>query len=214
MMSDTLQVGFEKQRRNLVIIASAVFFIELTDIKFEKINILGNSAKIDNPEYVVFTMWILLVYWLIRFLNYFHDLPDIGYKNSFLSKRDSAVVRFLTWSFPRRKEVKEWLQNNPNEGRMKLFYDRHNIHISRLLKIELNIDFLTSDNADGGGQIQDQQFQYSGWSLFLANLYAFIRTTFFGRYFAEYVFPLVLVVLAISAKVGVFDSSILHTFSP
>lgn len=213
-MSEAIRSGFERQRRNLILLGAAISFVELTGVKFEKINILGNEAVINQPDAIVMTMWLLLLYWLVRFLNYFHDLGDTGYKDDLLKVRNSLVVTFTRQLFPRSSEIKKWLKNLSDKEEMFIYYNRHHIHKSDFLNMKFHVGFLLASNPDKGGHVYGYEFSISGWKLFLATIYSFLKVSFLGRYFGEYIFPLVIVIFAVVVKTGVVNEHIIRALHP
>src|SRR5262245_23388332 len=79
MTPDDIRRSFVAERRNLLITSFALFFYQQAGLQIEKINILGNEAKISDPWWIAFALWVLWGYFLVRFYQYLRSIPDKGF---------------------------------------------------------------------------------------------------------------------------------------
>lgn len=92
---DWVQIGFIRQRRNLIVISLALLFYKASELSISKLNVFGTELVIRHPGIVTGTLWIAYVYWLWRYYVYFHDLGDKGFD---VELRDRLSVLVDRWS--------------------------------------------------------------------------------------------------------------------
>jgi len=63
-------IGFVRQRRNLMIISLLLLFSEIAELRVSKLSAFGNELLIGAPQAVNAALWDAGVYWLIRFYQY------------------------------------------------------------------------------------------------------------------------------------------------
>ena len=81
--SEAIRDGFVRQRRNLIGTSLALFLYEKLGIVIDSINILGNTARITDPSSVTALLWIAWGYFLLRYYQYFRDMPDKGLSGAY-----------------------------------------------------------------------------------------------------------------------------------
>lgn len=75
MSEHSLRVGFERQRRNLVVISSLAILSIWADMKPpESISLLGTDIEMNNPSALIWGFWVVFCWWLWRYYSYYHDL--------------------------------------------------------------------------------------------------------------------------------------------
>ena len=94
-MSRDLHESFMRQRRNLISMEIIVSLYYLADLRFTKFNILGNEVIVGKPEYITKVMWILLIYWFIRFAQYFVAINDNSYRQVFNEAYDKRIGKLF-----------------------------------------------------------------------------------------------------------------------
>ena len=68
-----------RQRRNLLVTSLALTAIELAGATLKKdVSVLGASLEFTNPERIVWGLWILWAYFLVRYWQYLNEEPDLG----------------------------------------------------------------------------------------------------------------------------------------
>lgn len=86
---------FIRQRRNLILCACLVLFINLTGAQLKQINFLGNSVEIRNPASMPWLLGIVLSYFFIRYLQLAHEIKDKGFKSRFLEKAKAYLSKYV-----------------------------------------------------------------------------------------------------------------------
>lgn len=94
--SGAVRDGFVRQRRNLVGTSVAFFLYEKLGIVIDSINILGNTARITDPSSVTGLLWIAWSYFLLRYYQYFRDVPDKGFIGAYHG-RVHFLARRVAW---------------------------------------------------------------------------------------------------------------------
>jgi hypothetical protein len=82
---------FLKKRRYFLLSSLVVLFVELSQVRVEKINIFGNELIIDNPNMVIYWIWGMFFYFGIMYFYYF----KIVEKSSEFNYRDSEYRKIL-----------------------------------------------------------------------------------------------------------------------
>ena len=82
---DRLWNGFERQRRNLVLISIVLLLVHYAGLKFTTLNILGNKAELPDQKVIHWVLWVGWFYWGVRYYQYYRDLGDKGYGATFRS---------------------------------------------------------------------------------------------------------------------------------
>ncbi|ALC16381.1 hypothetical protein DSOUD_1603 [Desulfuromonas soudanensis] len=62
---------FLKKRRYFLLSSLVVLFVELSQVRIEKVNIFGNELIIDNPNMITFWLWGMFFYFGIMYFYYF-----------------------------------------------------------------------------------------------------------------------------------------------
>jgi len=67
--------GLLRQRRNLMVVSIALFFIFVGGISIDhEITILGAKLRIANPLVLYVTLWIMYIYFFLRYIQYYFDI--------------------------------------------------------------------------------------------------------------------------------------------
>jgi hypothetical protein len=92
--------GLRRQRRLLVGVSIALTLFLVAGVSFDEVVVLGNSFNVKRPDLIPFAIWILWGYALIRYWQYFNDMPPLGFKEShygylkgLLTYQARAVIR-------------------------------------------------------------------------------------------------------------------------
>lgn len=81
--------NFHKQRRNLILLSFTVIFFNLTGAEISNINLLGNEIYLPNNEILPAILFLVLLYFLIRYGQYVHGIKD----KTIVSTLDDALER-------------------------------------------------------------------------------------------------------------------------
>ena len=111
-----------RQRRNLLVTSLTLTAIDLAGATLKKdVSVLGASLEFTNPERVVWGLWILWSYFLVRYWQYLNVEPDLGIHEGmrrWISQRiswdefDVEYRHWLHWKYwilwSVKKQRKEW----------------------------------------------------------------------------------------------------------
>ena len=93
-----------RQRRNLLVTSLALTAIDLAGATLKKdVSVLGASLEFTNPERVVWGLWILWAYFLVRYWQYLNEEPDLGIYE--------GMGRWILQRFPQDEfnEYRQWI---------------------------------------------------------------------------------------------------------
>ncbi len=82
---------FLKQRRNLIVVSLVIIFYEVADIEITQINILGNTALINNPEIVLYCIVAFFIYFNWRYFPALHDVHGFAQFVGKLKERTDRI---------------------------------------------------------------------------------------------------------------------------
>jgi hypothetical protein len=92
-----MEEAFIRQRRNLLVTSTIVFLINFAGIEIGKqITLFGTKFTINNPIVIYISIWIILFYFLIRYIQYYNELDsdDKDYELSYYSWNSYDPVYF------------------------------------------------------------------------------------------------------------------------
>jgi len=201
-MSSDIAEGFVRQRRNLIVMSVVVFFAQYVGLDFKTISFLGNTADITDTGSVMSFLWILLVYWLARYIGYFYDLGDKDIKAALYRRRTMLIGRaFLNKSVPR-------LARNELEGKYPLLASkkvRHKVTVSgatptlwSLFSLEVDKRYLIKSLDSGAENRFSITTEIPFIKVVILNIWTLLGIIFLTRLFTEYLLPFVLFLLPVS----------------
>lgn len=66
-MDDSDDIGFLRQRRNVILMSLTLLFFEIAGLKITELSLLGNKVMISNPWVIDFSLVVLYSYFLVRY---------------------------------------------------------------------------------------------------------------------------------------------------
>lgn len=76
---DPMSADLLRQRRNLLVTSLVLTAINLAGATLKKdVSVLGASLEFANPERIVWGVWVLWFYFLVRYWQYLNEEPDLG----------------------------------------------------------------------------------------------------------------------------------------
>lgn len=84
-----------RQRRNLMIVSMTIIFLRFGGVTVEKVGAMGIELKISNPAALYVGLWVLFLYFLLRYYQYFMQETNHSFKTEFLSKMDALCFSGL-----------------------------------------------------------------------------------------------------------------------
>ncbi|GEM_PF-2952761 len=193
--------GFIRQRRALIVISLMMVLYEKLGIEIETINILGNTALINNPLNVTNLAWIGWGYFLVRYYQYFRDLGDKGFTGAYnakLNKLTEPCVRkkFGTLLFQNRE--KEF----PGEKRpFKIEFREvsllRNLWNNRVYKIDVAVFFTEPGATTTSQNLKNREVSLLWSELLVPHIRSGWHVLANTRLISEYILPFGIALLAL-----------------
>lgn len=190
--------GFIRQRRNLIVTSLILIVAQYANVEIEQLNFFGNVAKLSRTIPLTLLVWIVFVYFLLRYIQYFHDLDDkslsntIGFRfhqtlNGALVRRYAAAYEEAASKFA-EAPIAEKVPPQVSVHRMSTFGCAGTV--SYYVKIKSDL-----------GEIITKQIGHESFHLLFKDVVAlrvgtFIESVVLYRFFTEYYLPLVLAAIA------------------
>ena len=84
--------AFFKQRRNLIASSLLVMFLNIAGGELKTLNLLGNKIEFTNSRVIPIALGVMLTYFVVRYLQYAHDVEDKGFKKRFYSRVEGYLA--------------------------------------------------------------------------------------------------------------------------
>lgn len=107
---EPMSVDLLRQRRNLLVTSLILIAVNLAGAKLKReISALGAGIEFENPERLLWGVWVLWAYFLARYWQYLSEEPDKGIQNGMADwiKKKYKSRLTTTESVP----VVEWKSN-------------------------------------------------------------------------------------------------------
>lgn len=85
-----VHAGFVRQRRSVVAVSLALVFVHTAGLSFTKLNLFGNEVGLADPRAASIALWLAWLYFLLRYYQYFRDVPEKG-RGAYLSRLHDLV---------------------------------------------------------------------------------------------------------------------------
>jgi len=169
--------SFVRQRRDLFAVTSIILLARLSHAHFEEVSFQGIGLKLDRPEVLFFGLWVLWGYWLLRYLQAYHEYTTDPVALAFKSAHHKelqrqamragklAMVPLLKGQILQRIAIE-------GEGR-----DAEGLWVDSLAYV------------DGQGPAGKNRYRPGFGDRLLANLVAGFRVTFMQMTVTDYWFP-------------------------
>jgi len=120
-----IQRTFRAERRNLLLVSVVLFLVEYSDLQFEKINVLGNEAKLGDPRVLHFLLWVFWLYFLWRYYQHFRELREAVDAPAIRNVYQQKLMDILTPTVHQRyKQLFEPSSTYLNRGSPKFSFTR------------------------------------------------------------------------------------------
>lgn len=185
---------FQRQRRNVILMASVVIFVNITEANLTTVNVLGNTLNIGNPAAMPKIFGIVLGYFLWRYSQYAHEIENKGFKDRFYKRAEYYLGPYLA----KREFLKKGSTLIQHFSRLKdiKVTDVVMFH-SAMPPNTAAVSFEDKDDMKVKGTV-DSELPVSNIELILpfirAGIYVVMRT----RLATDYFFPAMFAVLAFS----------------
>lgn len=93
MLDNTADVrqGFIRQRRNLIAVSLALVFYQTAGLVITRLSFLGNEADVSEPSLASAVLWVAWLYFLLRYFQYFMDVPNRGERDAYYDRLQVLV---------------------------------------------------------------------------------------------------------------------------
>ena len=191
--------GFLRQRRNLMVMNLVLILYYTADLEFTRFNLLGNEITIGNPLAAPVILWIILIYWFIRYFQYFLELDDRSYRKKFSDTYDFYISRHYTKKI--NSDPVELERLGKFEGRqrvVKAFGINSYNSESMWAKFEYTyfITHMRSGDVEALNKRVSKMVEIEGMEIMPIYLWSMFSGIFLTTYFSEYILPIILFLVA------------------
>ena len=194
---ETAEEEFFKKRRNLIVSALLVAFLNVAGAERKTFNLLGNEVAFSNPSVIPTTLGIMLTYFVIRYFQYAHDVKDKGIKERFLVKARMHIAPYL-----KKREF-----HRSDSDLAKDFESLDEFEVNDISIFERSIPPSTAHISfihKTGGAILEHRVSVSNWELIIPFLISATYVTFRTRVVTDYVLPVIIAAAAYSTYIPTF----------
>lgn len=194
---------FERQRRNLIGLSVGMLFYLSMGIELEKVNILGNVFQIDQPLYLEYWLWIALIYFFIRYYQYWKVVDSSEFMLSFHESMQKYVRQIAARKF---KAMDPFSLNDRDDG-YKYQYDLEDIDVIKSypweweLRISGHIDYRSSEDGQGVESFGPEPYKMVGRQLLWPKIRSFAHLWCETPQITEYKLPVALAVGVVCFKI-------------
>jgi len=204
-MAEEIKQGFIRQRRNLILISLILLFVEVAEVSFNKINLLGNELTISNPDVVTYSLWVAFIYWLIRYYQYFNDMPEKGIHSAVISRMNKLVPLVAVEKYKKDADLSAIFPDIDGAPEITLREAVVRTRTNKYWELGVSIDAAIGDgdnkhghtNIGIGVQLVNEQ------ELRVPRIKAWLSVIFTTRLFSEYFLPFLIAVITIVSKLWV-----------
>ncbi len=199
-MKKELYEGFLRQRRNLMVMNLVLILYYTADLEFTRFNILGNEITIGNPLAVPIILWVILIYWFMRYLQYFLDLDDRSYRQKYNDTYDFYIKRHYTKKI--NADPVELERLGKFEGKQKVVkafginsYNREPLWAK--FEYTYFITHMRSGDVEALNNRVSKMVEVEGVEVMPIYLWSMFSGIFLTTYFSEYILPIILFLIAV-----------------
>ncbi len=87
--------AFFKQRRSLIASSLLVTFLNIAGGELRTLNFLGNEIEFTNSRVIRIALGAMLTYFVVRYLQYAHDVEDKGFKKRFYTRVEWYLAPYV-----------------------------------------------------------------------------------------------------------------------
>lgn len=125
MAENEIPIGLLRQRKGLILSSLLLLFICYVKVKIKEVDILGAKIEIKKPEGIIHFIWIVWVYFLIRYYQYFIALKEIGIEEDFRKRLEDGKTNKLYKKLKKRSQNDNFILGQHDEIKLiphSLFY--------------------------------------------------------------------------------------------
>ncbi|MFH7326451.1 hypothetical protein [Desulfurivibrio sp. C05AmB] len=176
-MSEALQ----RQRRNVTALSSLLILFNFADVSIAKVSLLGTELLVGDPAKLAAFVWLIWVYFLLRYYQYWREEPDKGLSKAFRDRFDRCAKDYTGKDFVQDMHGSPRYYKLSREGWFNWRYSVENVHP-------------VEGNALVGENIPISIIRVCAWAIFSA-IHVCINTP----RVTEHVLPFPLAILALAS---------------
>lgn len=198
------RVRFERQRRNLLVISVLLIIYISLDLKLDTISILGNSFSIENNKNVEFLFWVLFVYFLIRYYQYFKVVDNNEFLSVLYSSMDKYVARAAFNKF-KKSDFNDLIEQNPDGSNFKYALEDFSISSRHQWRWDIRISGSRTwklGTGAGSSGFRKLECTVTNTQLLWPKLKSYFVVYFKTPHVTEYSLPFVLSIITVIVKLN------------
>lgn len=169
-----------RQRRNLLVTSLILIAINLAGAKLKSdVSVLGAAIEFSNPERIVWGVWILWAYFLIRYWQYLSEVPDKGFQKG-----------MEIWIFERYQSIHTDPNSQPS------------------LTWTSNMNWTLMDGTYIDGRWVTKPMSIKGWKKAAWSTRAFLSNAIRTPRFTDYLLPFLVALLPLVITAGEYFASV------
>lgn len=97
--------AFVRQRRDFFVISAFLLIAQIAELEPTKLSFLGMEVNVHNSSALIYALWALWFYWLLRYFQAFINLPEKIIKAAYQAEVDkliAALVKKREWEKVKR----------------------------------------------------------------------------------------------------------------
>lgn len=194
--------GFIRQRRALFIISLLLIGIDFLGVSIpSEIKIFNTGVPINRPNNVNIGLWIFLIYFVIRYYQYFRKIRSKGYRLPFRNKMSNYLYGVTFECI--KKNPDKYLNKHPSYKTHKEFVETEaktcGIRKEKFGYYDVTCTINIAKPLSVASM--DVPVRINFLDLIWPRIRAFTFVSFNTPYFTEYIFPFVMTGIAIAYKI-------------
>lgn len=203
--------AFLRQRRDLFVISAILLLIPIAEIKSTNsfaLPVLGVSMTIGKPEVIFSALWLLWIYWYLRYIQAYFKLNKNLVKENYSSVKLSKNLVKESYSNSMHDELRQYFYKLANKKNKQLFelraikreqlledYKIHNPSILEQYIFTNKATFMWRPSADqNNGQpviLLDNVIEIKGLRFYFIKSKSLFNVIFRDTEVTEYYFPFI-----------------------
>lgn len=90
-----MDTGLLRQRRNLILISSALLLFDFANVTVTKVSVMGTELLIGDAKLLIYFAWAMWFYFLLRYYQYLHEEKDLGISAGITSQFKAKARPYL-----------------------------------------------------------------------------------------------------------------------
>lgn len=178
-----MESGLLRQRRNLIALSSLLVVYNFADIKIKQVGWMGTSIEVGNPAALTFIIWVVWLYFLLRYYQYWN------------SEKDANVMADLRGVTEGR--VRQYLKAKYGEGKFSGGSMADLVRVSVFKWVYENEEY----NPTRGAYSEAESYDVPIGLLMWWSLAVFFNYCFHKKHMSDHMLPFALAISAVIVKI-------------